>query len=279
MRIVNTTSVYKPNVDLLFVMKQLKKAGFTYLDLGGMGYRCEPVNNHIFLTDQWKQWAYKLRDFAENEGMSFVQCHGVGWISSVATHPDHIAYRVVDLAAMLDVRWVVMHPVEIQGRQEPCDDEFFAEQNAEWFKPFLQYCEERDVGLAIENLPWPNANRVAPLKSLVERLDSSNVGICWDTGHAHYNVLHGELPPQAIREFGSQLVTIHAHDNFGNHDDHMIPGQGTYDWQAFMQTLREMNYTGDFVLEAHHQTQEASSEEERMALLVEMRKAAERIIM
>lgn len=279
MKIVNTTSVYTPETDLLFAMKQMKTAGFRYLDLGGMGYRCEPENQHVFLTDQWEKWAYKIRDYAETEGLSFVQCHGVGWISTIAEHPDHIAYRVVDLAAMLGVRWLVMHPVEIKGRQEICDDEFFAEQNAKWFTPFLQYCEARNVGLAIENLPWPNANRVAPLKSLVERLDSPNVGICWDTGHAHFNLLNGALLPEAIRAFGDKLVTIHAHDNLGDQDAHLIPGQGTYDWNGFMETLRTMNYQGDFVLEAHHQTQEASSEEERMALLIEMREAVEQILM
>lgn len=278
MRIVNTTSVYPDDADPFYVMEQLKKAKFDYLDFGWCGYGSEPKNKHIFLTEHWKSWVYQIRDFAEKNELSFVQCHGVGQISSVSEHPNHIAYRVIDLASMLGIRWLVMHPEEIKGRQDPCDDEFFTEQNVKWFKPFLRYCEERNVGLAIENLPWPNANRVMPLKNLVEQLDSPNVGICWDTGHAHFNVYNGALPPEAIQAFGDKLVTIHAHDNFGDHDDHLIPGQGSYDWTGFVRTLRAMNYKGDFVLEAHHQTQDATSEEERFSLLVDMRKAAERIV-
>lgn len=278
MRIVNTTFVYPGDADPFFVMGQLKKAGFNYLDFGWCGYATNPKYKHIFLTEHWKSWVYEIREFAEKNELSFVQCHGVGQISSVAAHPDHIAYRVIDLAAILGIRWIVMHPEEIKGRQDPCDDEFFAEQNAKWFKPFLSRCEEMGVGLAIENLPWPNANRIAPLKSLVDRLDSANVGICWDTGHAHFNIYNGALPPEAIRAFGDKLVTMHAHDNFGDHDAHLIPGHGAYDWTGFIHTLRAMNYKGDFVLEADEQTLHAASEEERLALLVDMRNAAEKII-
>ena len=65
-----------------------------------------------------------------------------------------------------------------------------------------------------------------------------------------------------MKVLGHRLVTLHIHDNTGTYDDHQIPyyGYGTYDWVGFMQTLKEMDYKGDFVLEAHHQMRETTDE-------------------
>lgn len=102
------------------------------------------------------------------------------------------------------------------------------------------------MGLALENLPWANSDRAKPLADLVDALGGENVGVCWDTGHAHFN----KLPPSEMKVLENRLVTLHIHDNNGTYDDHQIPyyGYGTYDWVGFMKTLREMDYKGDFVL-------------------------------
>lgn len=43
-------------------------------------------------------------------------------------------------------------------------------------------------------------------------------------------------------------------------DEHLIPGDGNIDCENFMCVLHTIDYKGDFVLEAHHQTLEAADE-------------------
>jgi len=63
---------------------------------------------------------------------------------------------------------------------------------------------------------------------------------CWDTGHA--NVRHMDQG-KAIRELGGNLAAIHIQDNFGIHDDHIAPYQGTTYFLPILQALRNINFS------------------------------------
>jgi sugar phosphate isomerase/epimerase len=56
----------------------------------------------------------------------------------------------------------------------------------------------------------------------------------------------------------------------------MIPGDGNIDWKGFLETLHEIGYKGDLVLEAHHQSIEAP-DDERDAILRELLFRAEKM--
>ena len=267
MKIVNTTSVYMPGTDLFWVIDQLKEAGFDYLDLA-LDYCCTP--GHPFLSDRYMEWAKELKKYADSKGVSFYQCHGVGDPAVFYDKPDDIAYRSLEVAQALGIQWVAMHPKEIAGMTDEQHDDLFVSENVKWFTPFIRKAEAAGVGVAIENLPWPNANRVKPLKEIVDGLDSRFVGICWDTGHAHIN----GTKPQEIADFAERLVTLHLHDNHGAGDEHLIPMDGTYDWTELMETLKKMEYKGEFVLEAHHQMLDAKDnpamQQELLARMIEV---------
>ncbi len=63
-------------------------------------------------------------------------------------------------------------------------------------------------------------------------------------------------------------LSVHIQDSVGG-DDHLIPGDGNIDWDAFTRTLHTVGYTGDCVLEAHHQSLYAA-DEERDAILARL---------
>lgn len=48
-----------------------------------------------------------------------------------------------------------------------------------------------------------------------------------------------------------------------------MPGDGNIDWENFMCVLHTIDYKGDFVLEAHHQTLEAA-DEKRDAIFLDL---------
>ncbi|MBR5279707.1 MAG: sugar phosphate isomerase/epimerase [Clostridia bacterium] len=261
MKIVNTTSVYMPGTDICWVIDQLKDAGFDCLDLA-LDYCCTP--GHPFLSDNYMDWARTVKAYADSKGVSFYQCHGVGDPQHFYNKPDDVAYRSIDVAQALDIQWIAMHPKEIQGKTDEQYDDLFVSENVKWFTPFVKKAESVGVGVAIENLPWPNANRVKPLGAIVDGLQSRFVGVCWDTGHANIN----GTKPEEIEVLGNRLVTVHLHDNHGVHDEHSIPMDGTYDWFGLMDTLKKMGYKGEFVLEAHHQMLEAKDDVEMQRKLL-----------
>ena len=69
--------------------------------------------------------------------------------------------------------------------------------------------------------------------------------VCLDTGHAKvsgdiYSVTH---------KLGQHLRMIHAHDNHGNGDEHLAPGNGNIDWNRFLTELDWTGFRGGFILE------------------------------
>ena len=45
------------------------------------------------------------------------------------------------------------------------------------------------------------------------------------------------------------IVLVHAHDNRGRSDDHLVPFDGSIDWPAAMTALQKVGYDGPVILE------------------------------
>jgi sugar phosphate isomerase/epimerase len=105
--------------------------------------------------------------------------------------------------------------------------------------------EPLGVRIAVEVI----ANDLSRAGSLVhfaeEDLDSAEVGICLDFGHAH---LDGDLV-DAIEAVSGHLAAIHVHDNRGRADDHLMPFGGTIDWPAALTAVQKVGYDGALIFE------------------------------
>lgn len=103
---------------------------------------------------------------------------------------------------------------------------------------------EPGVRLALENSQTMGSMEY--LLALVEALGPDRAGVCVDTGHAAL----GDLGPgRALRMAGGRLITTHLHDNHGQRDDHMPPGDGIIDWDDIATALAEIRYAGCVMLE------------------------------
>jgi sugar phosphate isomerase/epimerase len=73
----------------------------------------------------------------------------------------------------------------------------------------------------------------ANLKNFLEQTRLTSVKMCFDAGHAH---LEGGVAEalEIVRDF---VVTTHLHDNRGERDDHLLPYEGTIDWNAALAAL------------------------------------------
>ncbi len=82
--------------------------------------------------------------------------------------------------------------------------------------------------------------------SLFGAVASPSVGMCLDIGHT--NLCKGG-PIEYMRRFSGRIVCVHYHDNQGNIDEHLKPGQGTVPWKLVMRGLLEIGYVGPCVSE------------------------------
>jgi Sugar phosphate isomerases/epimerases len=100
------------------------------------------------------------------------------------------------------------------------------------------------VKILIENL-MSEPTTPEHLMTILEMGHLGNIGICLDLGHAHVTV----GTDAAIGTMGNRIAQVHAHDNKGMKDDHLWPGDGTIDWAATVESLKNLKESPAIVLE------------------------------
>jgi sugar phosphate isomerase/epimerase len=152
----------------------------------------------------------------------------------------------VSAAAVLEVRYFVLHPgPEKSGlpRHERLDR---MENAARALNAIAARCRELGLSLVLENmLPHLFSGHVRELLWLLGALETTDVGICLDTGHAY---LSGDLETVA-QKLSGHLWMVHASDNRGHFDDHLPPGDGAVPWPRLMGQLADARFSGAFILE------------------------------
>ena len=124
------------------------------------------------------------------------------------------------------------------------------------FDYLVDYAKERGVTLAFENL-----RLVGNIACLVDRYeDRDNVKFCYDCGHEHCYTKTVSL----LDIFTNRVCCTHIHDNFSrpfeertkNYDLHLLPFDGTCNYEKMMHKLDEYGYTGTLMLEVWQNTEE-----------------------
>jgi len=103
------------------------------------------------------------------------------------------------------------------------------------------------VKLLIENLQ----GEVATPAHLIEILTAghlTDLGVCLDVGHAH--LADGVGP--ALEVLRDRVRSSHLHDNKGDKDAHLWPGDGTIAWDEALGGLKAAPQTPAGVLEIHY---------------------------
>lgn len=154
--------------------------------------------------------------------------------------------RAAEAAALLGVRFFVIHPGPEKGDLPKGERYQRMENAAEVLNHLSRRCHDMKVGFVLENmLPHLFSGHIRELMWILGALDTTDVGICLDTGHAH---LSGDLQTVAHKLSG-HLWMVHASDNHGKYDDHLAPGEGAIAWQPLMQQLLDIGFSGTLILE------------------------------
>ena len=265
MNIVNTTSVFPPCWDTADMLRRLRTASFTHLDLA-FDY-CVQKPDYPFMTDKYERWATDLKKSADALGLVFT--HGHAPFS--ADRRGAIVEKTLRCAAVLGIQYLVVHPLYKNRDGENYTREEFLSVNRDAYLPLVEEAKKHGIIILTENLLWGESIKFSAISELVERVDSPFFGWCYDTGHGH---CQGEALDELL-SCPRVPLSLHIHDNNGNRrDEHLIPGDGTLDFEKCFTLLKKIGYAGEFVLEAHHQCVDAE-DSERDAILDRLYKKAD----
>ncbi len=264
-RIVTTTSVFQPGYPAIKAADRLAALGFEALDMA-LDYWTEPGSP--FMGDEYLQWAEKLREHAEKTGMPYTHSHAPSEAGN-----DPTVERAIETAGILGACYIVVHPVCRENGKIIETAEQFIRVNAEAYSSCIEAAEKHGVVILSENLLWGASKDPIIISELVKELKSRHFGWCFDTGHAN---CFG-IQPSILHECAYPPLSLHIQDNNGaGRDEHLIPGDGTIDWNSVVENLKSVGYKGDCVLEAHHQSIEAP-DNERDAILSRLLTSARRL--
>jgi len=149
--------------------------------------------------------------------------------------------RLMKWCKLLDVRWIVIHPMTDKTPKE----------NLDMVSKWAKLADKFGIGIAVENMhdrvPMTKEGRAfgstpSELLWLTKNFDPKLVGICWDTCHAYVQRLNQY---QAIKSLGDRLVHTHINDNISIlEEQHLAPFEGLVNWKAVIRALKEIGYEG-----------------------------------
>ncbi len=256
--IVTTTDVFEDGYPADRAVDRLAAIGYEGID---MGFDYWVFDGSPFLKDDYLDWAASLKERADADGVAYTHSHAPGDAGS-----GDVIGRSIEVAAVLGAKYCVVHPIcrDEKGNEIKNKSKFIS-VNAEAINKWLPKAKECGVIILSENILWGASADPRIIADLVKEVDSEWFGWCFDVGHAHCS----GFEPDVLRKCSVVPLSLHIQDNDGSGDGHLIPGDGNIDWEEFFLALADICYTGDCVLEAHHQSLTAP-DDERDAILTRL---------
>ena len=151
----------------------------------------------------------------------------------------------IDLANKINAEAVVVHP----GLASFLVNKYFLDDvyktANESIKEIGEYSDNLGVLTTIENMPTFEAMIYKNIEQLDELLNSLDMGMTLDIGHAN----HVGYSPEGM--IFDSIKHIHAHDNYGDDDAHLALGEGSIDLKRIINNLEEKNYDGIYIIEVN----------------------------
>jgi sugar phosphate isomerase/epimerase len=152
--------------------------------------------------------------------------------------------RALEIAERVPFRFLVQH----LGRGHQSMDSRSIDAAFSSLEHLAIFAKERGVTIALENTP-NELGSPESLDHLIKETHLRDVKFCFDIGHAHME----EGVDKSFEVMRDRIVTAHIHDNHGDKDEHLLPFEGTIDWDAALQAFAAMPQPPDLVLELKEQ--------------------------
>lgn len=226
----------------------IREAGFEAAEIFAMP-------PHFDLRDEIR--VEEAAKFFREEGVRAAAVHAVyvdeeapkgqgRWINITKSEPEMVARAAEHVRRAIRAARVFGAPIAVAhlGVYGDCLTGEAVSNAASFLAMIEDDLRECGVSLALENVVTEISDAgYAPF--FLEGYGFPRVGICLDLGHANI----GGDPAADVGRCGGRLIHVHASDNIGTSDDHLIPTKGGIDWKAVMESLKSINYSGCFTFE------------------------------
>ena len=133
--------------------------------------------------------------------------------------------RALEVAERIPFKYLVQHMGSSRDAADP--RRFDAAFNS--LEHLAIFAKHRGVTIALENTP-DELGAPESLEQFLKETHLNDLKLCLDTGHAHMET-KVESAFEIMRE---RIVTTHIHDNHAEKDEHLLPYNGTIDWDALL---------------------------------------------
>jgi len=255
------------------LMAALAKAGFDGIDL--------PFYQHVEEVD-WVDdraltaFTQQRVAWAQDASLQWVQAHGPFFdmfgTDNQAQQSREACRHALKVCGQLGIPWMVLHPDIFPGAFDAAHVKAMHDGNATFFRSLIDDCEKHNVGIAIENIFDHYAKTRGCERyfagipeeqcALIDDLNHPLIGACWDTGHAHMNLVDQHA---GITQLGPRLKAIHIQETRTgeDRDDHVLPysiENPGVDWDGVTKGLHEINFPGPLTFETHSSLQRVPRE-------------------
>jgi sugar phosphate isomerase/epimerase len=174
--------------------------------------------------------------------------------------------RALEVAERIPFRYLIQHIGH--SRQAADGRSFDAAFNS--LEHLSVFAKHRGVTIAIENTPG-EFGCPESLQQFIKETHLKDLRFCFDIGHAHVD----SGVAKSLEVMHGRIVTTHLHDNHGEKDEHLLPGEGTIDWEAAVRTLRANPEELPFVMELKEKSAGSPSLDEVSAAFDKLEETAE----
>ncbi len=231
--------------------------------IAGLGSECVEIIYDVphFMPDHDPRQLGGLKELIDSHDLE-VAVHGSFWDLNPASHHQEIrefslkqVKRSIEACENLGGEIVVLHPGRVAVPEVGWFMDGARQRCLDFFQKCSAFARERGVKVAIENIGLP-FYACSSLEELGEIVDArEGLGITLDIGHDYRRSKTAKIenPEQGmaetIKRLGKQIIHVHIHDNHGEQDEHLVPGQGSIDFKPIVSALKAISYNGMVVVE------------------------------
>jgi sugar phosphate isomerase/epimerase len=152
---------------------------------------------------------------------------------------------VFQAAEILKPRVIVFHPGydELRYGNNRMD---WLKNSIDFWHEFIPAARRLSCIIGIENI---FEKEPSTLKILIEAIDDPVVRHCFDVGH--WNMFTTVGMEEWFSELGPFIAEAHIHDNHGQADEHLPPGEGEIDFDLLFSLLKQHAPDSVHTIEAH----------------------------
>ena len=217
------------NVSIFETIDAIKDAGF----------------KNVFL-----EWYNKDLEVSQEEQLQYVKDKGLNVIFV------HLGYESIDNLWIEEETNIVQRykndirscyenniPMVIMHLTNKKNNPTISEIGLKRVKEICDYAKSLNIKIAFENTKIKEY-----LYYVIDNIKNDNVGICFDTGHYHTH-FKDKIDFNRLK---NRIFAVHLHDNDQSYDQHLLPYDGTLNWDKTIKKIKDCNYTGPVTLEIHY---------------------------